>query len=86
MTLSFTPNGWEEYLAWQTLDKKMYKRINLLIQDILRNPFEGIGKPEALKHDLKGFWSRRITEEHRIVYTLDSDQVTIIHCMSHYRK
>jgi toxin YoeB len=64
----------------------MYKRINLLIQDILRNPFEGIGKPEALKHDLKGFWSRRITEEHRIVYAIDEDQVTIIHCMNHYLK
>jgi toxin YoeB len=64
----------------------MYKRINLLIQDVLRNPYEGLGKPEALKYDLKGFWSRRITEEHRIVYAVDENTITVIHCMSHYEK
>ena len=76
--------SWEEYLDWQTQDKKMLKRINQLIKDIKRNPFEGIGKPEPLKGNLSGFWSRRIDEEHRIVYAVEEETVIIISCKGHY--
>ena len=76
--------AWEEYLYWQMQDKKMLKRINQLIKDIQRNPFEGIGKPEPLKGNLTGFWSRRIDEEHRIVYAVEKETVTIISCKGHY--
>ena len=76
--------AWEEYLYWQMQDKKMLKRINQLIKDIQRNPFEGIGKPEPLKGNLSGFWSRRIDEEHRIVYAVEKEMVIIISCKGHY--
>lgn len=76
--------AWEEYLYWQMQDKKMLKRINQLIKDIQRNPFEGIGKPEPLKGNLTGFWSRRIDEEHRIVYAVEKEMVIIISCKGHY--
>lgn len=76
--------AWEEYLYWQARDKKMLKRINQLIKDIKRNPFEGIGKPEPLKENLTGFWSRRIDEEHRIVYAVEEEIVIIISCKGHY--
>lgn len=76
--------AWEEYLYWQAQDKKMLKRINQLIKDIKRNPFEGIGKPEPLKENLTGFWSRRIDEEHRIVYAVEEETVIIISCKGHY--
>ena len=76
--------AWEEYLYWQAQDKKMLKRINQLIKDIKRNPFEGIGKPEPLKENLTGFWSRRIDEEHRIVYAVEEEIVIIISCKGHY--
>ena len=76
--------AWEEYLYWQAQDKKMLKRINQLIKDIKRNPFEGIGKPETLKENLTGFWSRRIDEEHRIVYAVEEESVIIISCKGHY--
>ena len=76
--------AWEEYLYWQMQDKKMLKRINQLIKDIQRNPFEGIGKPEPLKGNLTGFWSRRIDEEHRIVYAVEKETVIIISCKVHY--
>ena len=76
--------AWEEYLYWQMQDKKMLKRINQLIKDIQRNPFEGIGKPEPLKGNLTGFWSRRIDEEHRIVYAVEKETVIIISCKGHY--
>ena len=68
MNLLFTDEAWEDYLYWQTTDKKNLKKINNLIKDIKREPFHGIGKPEALKYEFSGFWSRRITDEHRLVY------------------
>jgi len=82
--LTFTSRGWEHYLFWQTQDKKTLKKINDLIKDIFRSPFEGIGHPEPLKHDYSGFWSRRITEEHRLVYRYKDGEVTILNCRYHY--
>ncbi|MCP4457005.1 MAG: Txe/YoeB family addiction module toxin [Cytophagales bacterium] len=84
MNLNFTPSGWEDYQWWQSKDKKTLKRINSLIKEILRDPFQGIGKPEPLKENLSGYWSRRITGEHRIVYKVDNDNITIIQCRNHY--
>jgi toxin YoeB len=84
MNLTFTPSAWDDYHWFQVHDRKLVKRINLLIQDILRTPFEGIGKPEPLKGDLSGYWSRRINDEHRLVYTAKADNVTIIACRYHY--
>lgn len=78
--------AWEDYLYWQTQDKKTLKRINLLIKDIERNPFEGLGKPEPLKHDLSGFWSRRIDDQNRIVYRIKNDVLEISQCRTHYKK
>ncbi|MBE6628539.1 MAG: Txe/YoeB family addiction module toxin [Ruminococcaceae bacterium] len=83
--LLFTENAWEEYLYWQTQDKKTLKRINQLLQDISRNGFEGIGKPEPLKGDFSGFWSRRIDETNRIVYRLSGKNIEIIQCKGHYK-
>lgn len=80
----FSNNSWDDYLFWQTTDKKNVKRINLLIKDIIRSPFEGIGKPEPLKHQLKGCWSRRIDNEHRLVYEVRHDEIRIISCRFHY--
>ena len=77
-------DAWEDYLYWQGQDKKTLKRINQLVKDISRNPFEGIGKPEPLKGKLTGFWSRRIDEEHRLVYIVDDDIVVLISCRGHY--
>ena len=85
MNVSFTENGWEDYLEWQKNDKKTVKRINDLIKDISRSPFEGIGKPEQLKYELSGKWSRRITEEHRLVYQVENDRIIIFTCKYHYR-
>lgn len=82
--LKFTPNGWEDYLYWQSQDKKTLKRINKLIQDALRNPFTGIGKPEALKFDFKGCWSRRIDDANRLVYTVSDEDITVLMCRFHY--
>ena len=84
MRLEFTPEGWEDYLWFQQNDKIGLKRINLLIKAIMRGPFEGIGKPEPLKHNLSGCWSRRITSEHRLVYAVDNDVVNILLCRDHY--
>ena len=84
MNISFVKDGWEDYLYWQTEDKKILQKINNLIKEITRNPFEGAGKPEALKHDLSGFWSRRITDEHRLVYKIYDNEVLIINCRFHY--
>ncbi len=84
--LQWDLGAWEDYLYWQTTDKKMLKRINQLIKDICRNPFEGIGKPEPLKGNLSGFWSRRIDNEHRIVYVAEEHAVIIIACKGHYDK
>ncbi len=84
--LSWTGAAWSDYLYWQTQDKKTLKRINLLIRDTQRSPFEGIGKPEPLKENLAGFWSRRIDDTHRLVYAIDDNQLTIISCRYHYEK
>jgi toxin YoeB len=82
--LIFAENAWEDYLYWQKTDKKTLKRINLLIRDITREPFEGIGKPEPLKHALAGYWSRRISDEHRIVYTIYQDSLLVVQLRFHY--
>lgn len=84
MNLTWTPHAWEEYIQWQQTDKKIVKRINDLIKECLRTPFEGKGKPESLKGDLSGFWSRRITDEHRLVYKVSSTEISIIQCQNHY--
>lgn len=82
--LQWDSDAWDDYLYWQIQDKKMLKRVNQLIKDILRNPFEGLGKPEPLKNNLTGFWSRRIDQEHRIVYAIEEDRVIIFSCRGHY--
>ena len=82
--LSWTEASWNDYLYWQTQDKKTLKRINHLIIDTKRTPFTGIGKPEPLKENLAGFWSRRIDDAHRLVYAVDTDSITIIACRYHY--
>lgn len=84
MSIEFADEGWEDYLYWQRTDKVMLKRINTLIRDIQRSPFEGIGKPEPLKHNLSGFWSRRIDDEHRLVYTVVDGRILIAQCRYHY--
>ena len=80
----FVDESWEDYLYWQKTDKKILKRINDLLKDISRHPFEGIGKPEPLKHKYKGLWSRRITDEHRLIYQIKDDEIRIIKCRFHY--
>ncbi len=84
MKLIFSENAWEDYLFWQKTDKKIVKRINTLIKDIKRNKYEGIGKPEALKHNLSGYWSRRINSEHRIVYKIQNNSVFVAQLRFHY--
>jgi toxin YoeB len=84
MKLLFSENAWEDYLYWQKTDDKILKRINDLIQDIQRNKYQGIGKPEPLRHHLAGWWSRRITAEHRIIYKIDNDSVLIAQLRYHY--
>jgi len=84
--LSWTREAWSDYLYWQTQDKKTLKRINKLIRNTQRSPFEGIGKPEPLKENLAGFWSRRIDDTNRLVYAVDGKQLTAISCRYHYEK
>lgn len=84
MKIIFTKNSWEDYISWQTEDKKMLRKINELIKDIQRTPFEGRGKPEPLKYDLSGFWSRRIVREHRLVYQVVKNTILIYSCKFHY--
>ncbi|WIM66893.1 Txe/YoeB family addiction module toxin [Corynebacterium breve] len=84
MVLSWSTHGWVDYLYWQSTDKKVLKRINTLIKDIPRNGHEGIGKPEPLKHEFSGYWSRRITDEHRLVYSYAEDSIVILSCRYHY--
>jgi toxin YoeB len=80
----FTPDAWEDYIYWQTQDKKTVKRINELIKSAVRTPFEGIGKPEGLKENLSGFWSRRIDDKNRLVYEVSDAEISIISCRYHY--
>ncbi|GIK57200.1 MAG: Txe/YoeB family addiction module toxin [Chloroflexi bacterium] len=82
--LAWTEAAWSDYLYWQSQDKKNLKRINRLIEETRRDPFAGIGKPEPLRENLSGFWSRRIDEANRLVYTVDDDYLTIIACRYHY--
>lgn len=84
MNKAFTNIGWEDYLYWQTEDRKMLRKINTLLKDIERNGNEGIGKPEPLTGDLSGFWSRRINQKDRLIYALEMDQIIIIACRYHY--
>jgi toxin YoeB len=84
MNLTFAPQAWEDYLYWQATDAKVVSRIHELIKDILRNPHTGIGKPEPLKHALRGYWSRRITAEHRIVYKVFDGAILIAQLRYHY--
>ena len=84
MKLTFSEHAWEDYLYWQKTDKKVIRRINLLIKEIQRTPFEGIGKPEPLKHSLSGYWSRRITDEHRIVYKVTEYSLLVAQLRYHY--
>ena len=84
MKVSWEDRAWDDYLYWQSQDKKTLRRINLLITDMMRNPFEGLGKPEPLKDDLSGYWSRRIDNKNRIVYCIQSDYILIIACRNHY--
>ena len=84
MKLIFAEQAWEDYLYWHDIDKKTLKRINALIKETTRNPFEGTGKPEGLKHALAGYWSRRINDEHRMVYKVDGDCLLIAQLRYHY--
>ena len=84
MRLVFTPNGWADYTSWLTVDRQTLRRINRLLDDVLRDPVAGIGKPEPLRHMLAGVWSRRITQEHRLVYLVDGDDVVIPQARFHY--
>ncbi|MBX3456131.1 Txe/YoeB family addiction module toxin [Ferrovibrio sp.] len=88
MNLTFTPRGWDDYLHWQTTEPDMVEKINALLRDIRRDPFRGLGKPEPLKNDFAGWWSRRITAEHRLVYRVtgkgDEQRVEIAQCRYHY--
>lgn len=86
LDLLFLPDGWEDYLYWQTQDKKTVRRISALIRDIQRDPFAGIGKPEPLKGNRSGWWSRRIDEVNRIVYKAEAGQIVIAQCRTHYEE
>lgn len=84
MNLCFVDESWEDYLYWQKTDKKMLGRVNMLIKEILRTPYEGLGKPEPLKHKYRGLWSRRINEEHRLIYKVVEGEIWILKCRFHY--
>lgn len=84
MAIKFSDAAWEDYLYWQQTDKATLKRINTLLRDIRRTPFAGIGKPEPLRHHLAGFWSRRIDDEHRLVYAMEDGCVLVAQCRYHY--
>jgi len=84
MNIKFTPHAWEDYQYWQRSDKRILKRIHELMKDIQRSPFEGIGKPDPLRHNLAGCWSRRITEEHRMVYREEGSDIVFIQMRYHY--
>ena len=82
--LAFDVHGWEDYTYWQTQDRRTLKRVNLLIQDVLRDPFAGVGKPEPLKHILSGAWSRRIDEANRLVYLVTDTHIVVLQARDHY--
>jgi len=84
MRIVFLDQAWDDYLYWQNTDKSMLKKINTLIKEIDRAPFEGSGKPEPLKHNLAGWWSRRINLEHRLVYQVDGNSIVVLQCRYHY--
>jgi len=84
MKLVFVEESWEDYLYWQKTDKNKLKKINELIRDISRTPFEGLGKPDPLKHKYSGFWLRRIDNEHRLIYRVIEDEIQIVKCRFHY--
>jgi toxin YoeB len=84
MIISFVQSSWDEYNFWQDEDKKVFKKIQRLIKETIRDPFGGIGKPEPLKNNLNGYWSKRITDEHRLVYKIEQNQLIIISCKYHY--
>jgi toxin YoeB len=86
MRIIFSRNSWEDYTSWQSEDKKILKKINELIKDIHRTPYKGLGKPEPLKYDLAGLWSRRIDREHRLVYQVNENDILIYSCRYHYDK
>ena len=86
MKVVFSTRGWDDYLWWQRQDRKLLNRLNQLIQDVLRNGNEGIGKPEPLKHGFQGYWSRRINDEHRLVYKVVDDEVRVAACRYHYER
>ena len=84
MKIIFLSTGWEDYLYWQNTDKSILKKINVLIKEVERMPFEGSGKPEPLRHNLAGWWSRRINLEHRLVYKIENEAIVILQCRYHY--
>lgn len=84
MKVIFADNAWDDYLYWQATDRKMLRRINDLIKAATRDPYNGIGKPEPLKHHWAGFWSRRISQEHRLVYKIEGDAILVAQCRRHY--
>ncbi len=84
MKIIFLEDAWQDYLYWQNTDKALLKKINALIKEIERQPFEGSGKPELLRHNLSSWWSRRINLEHRLVYKIDNDAIVILQCRYHY--
>ncbi len=86
MNVLFTQKGWEDYLYWQQNDLKMLDRVNALLKDCARSPFGGIGKPEPLRHDKSGWWSRRVTDHHRLVYRIKGGNLEIAQCRFHYEK
>lgn len=86
MNIVFDQDAFKDFTYWATEDKKLYKRLVSLIKETVCNPYTGLGKPEALKHELQGYWSRRINDEHRLVYKVETDRLTIISCKYHYNK
>ncbi len=84
MEVLFLDQGWDDYLFWQSKDKKILRKINDLLKDIDRNPYKGLGSPEPLKHNLSGYWSRRISLEHRLVYRIQNKQIRVLQCRYHY--
>ena len=85
LNIAFTPKGWSDLIEWSKNDRKIFQKVSLLIEETSKNPFKGTGKPEPLKHQLKGYWSRRITEEHRLVYKVTEQNIQIISCKYHYQ-